>query len=411
LADASSSRRTLRAVLELHDPLEETQVDADGAKIPLETDLSTPLAHNLSQPALDEDKLSTLGLLMPEKAEVASGLYMLEPYRADRIPVVMVHGLWSSPVTWMEMFNDLRSDPAVRQYYQFWFYLYPSGQPFWLSAAKMREDLAHMRKSLDPTREAPALDQMVLVGHSMGGLVAKLQTVDSGNQFWKTQSEHPFSELQADPEVRARLAAAYFFEPNPSIRRVITIGTPFRGSEFSNDITKWLGRKLIHVPTSLMQGRSQLASRNPNYFLPTAPLNINTSIDSLSPKSTFLPVLLEAPNGPWVKYHNIVGQAPHEGVTNKVALYFSGDGDGVVSLASAQLDKAASQIVVPADHMSVHRHPQSILEVRRILMQHVAELQGFHDGANVNYANSEAAPQVVPEIHVPVAGLPTGSPR
>jgi pimeloyl-ACP methyl ester carboxylesterase len=411
LADASAARRTLHVVLELHDPLEETKVDAEGTKIPLETDLSTPLAHNLSQPALDEDKLSTLGLLMPEKAEKASGLYMLEPYRADRIPVVMVHGLWSSPVTWMEMFNDLRSDPAVRQYYQFWFYLYPSGQPFWLSAAKMREDLALMRKSLDPKHQAPALDQMVLVGHSMGGLVSKLQTVDSGNAFWRTQSDHPFSELQADPEVRTQLAAAYFFEPNPSIRRVITIGTPFRGSEFSNDITKWLGRKLIHVPTTLLLGRSQLASRNPNYFLPTAPLNINNSIDSLSPKSTFLPVLMEAPTGPWVKYHNIVGKAPHEGVTNKVAMWLSGDGDGVVSLASAELDNAASQIIVPADHMSVHRHPQSILEVRRILMLHVAELQGIHDGGKVNYASTAEGPQFNPEIHAPMATLPAPTVR
>jgi pimeloyl-ACP methyl ester carboxylesterase len=403
---AATDRRTLHAVLELRDPLEETQVDAGGARIPLETDLSTPLAHNLSQPALDEDKISTLGLLMPEKAEKLSGLYMLEPYRADRIPVVMVHGLWSSPVTWMEMFNDLRSDPAVRQYYQFWFYLYPSGQPFWLSAAKMREDLAHMRTTLDPLRAAPALDQMVLVGHSMGGLVSKLQTVDSGNEFWQTLSDHPFAEMQADPEIRAQLAAAYFFEPNPSIRRVITIGTPHRGSEFSNDLTKWLGRKLIHVPTSFLQGRSQLEARNPSYFRATAPLNITNSIDSLSPKSPILPVLLAAPTGPWVKYHNIVGQAPHEGFTNTVSMWLSGEGDGVVSLASAQLDNASSQIVVPADHMSVHRHPQSILEVRRILMQHIAELQGGHDGGNVNYASTMPLTSLSPHVPAPMAARP-----
>jgi hypothetical protein len=154
-----------------------------------------------------------------------------------------------------------------------------------------------------------------------------------------------------------------------------------------------------------------LASKNPNYFLPSAPLNITTSIDSLSPKSTLLPVLMEARSGPWVKYHNIVGQAPRDGFTNKAAMWLSGEGDGVVSLASAELDTAASQIVVPADHMSVHRHPQSILEVRRILMQHVAELQGFRDSGAVNYASTAEAPQVVPEIHAPMATLPTSSPR
>jgi pimeloyl-ACP methyl ester carboxylesterase len=408
IAAGLGTSRTLHAILELHDPLDSTHIDADGAKVPLETDLSTPLAHNLSQPALDDSKISTVGLLTPEKVEQLSGLYMLEPFRADRIPVVMVHGLWSSPVTWMEMFNDLRSDPAIRENYQFWFYLYPSGQPFWQSAAKMREDLAHMRVALDPQRRSPALDQTVLVGHSMGGLVSKLQTVDSGNEFWHTLSDRPFAELQADPDVRDELAAAFFFDPNPSIRRVITIGTPHRGSDFANDVTKWLGRKLIHVPSKLMHGRSQLASRNPNYFRADAPLNVTNSIDSLSPKSPFLPVLLEAPAGPWVKYHNIIGQAPHEGFTNNVSRWLSGEGDGVVSLTSARLDAAASQIVVPADHMSVHRHPQSILEVRRILMQHVAELRGV-PGGGVQYANSQAPSPMAssPPLPAPVAVMPT----
>lgn len=408
-AEAAQPKRKLRAVLELYDPLDTTNVDAGGVNVPLETDLSTPLAYNLSQPALDDSKLSTVGLLTPEKVQKVSGLYMLEPYRSDRIPVVMVHGLWSSPVTWMEMFNDLRSDPYIREHYQFWFYLYPSGQPFWQSAAEMREDLVQMRAKLDPGRKSPALDQTILVGHSMGGLVSKLQTVNSGNEFWRTMSDKPFAELQADPEIRDQLASTFFFDPNPSIRRVVTIGTPHRGSEFSNDFTKWLGRKLIHVPTSLMNGRTELASRNPEYFRNTAPINITNSIDSLSPKSPFLPVLLEAPAGPWVKYHNIVGQAPREGVTNQVSMWLSGEGDGVVSLASAQLDGVSSQIVVPADHMTVHRHPQSILEVRRVLMQHVADLQNFPYGGTVQYADAEAAPPVgqsPPQLPGPVATLP-----
>jgi pimeloyl-ACP methyl ester carboxylesterase len=407
------ARRTLRAVLELHDPLDSTHVDADGARVPLETDLSTPLAHNLSQPALDEDTLSTAGLLTPDKLKQVSGLYMLEPFRADKIPVVMVHGLWSSPVTWMEMFNDLRSDPAIRENYQFWFYLYPSGQPFWQSAAEMRQDLAKMRASLDPQRHAPALDQMILVGHSMGGLVSRLQTVDSGNEFWRTLSDKPFTELQADPEIRDDLAETFFFDPNPSIRRVVTIGTPHRGSEFSNDFTKWLGRKLITVPSKLMHGRNQLASRNPDYFLPSAPLSVTNSIDSLSPKSPVLPVLLEAPTGPWVKHHNIIGQAPREGFTNQVSMYFAGEGDGVVSLESARLDAAASQIVVAADHMSVHRHPQSILEVRRILLQNVAELQSFPYNAPVQHAASQGTPgsgAQLPELPGAVATLPIAEP-
>jgi pimeloyl-ACP methyl ester carboxylesterase len=410
-ADAKTDGPAIHAVLEFCDPLERTTVTAAGVDAPLETDLSTPLAHFLSQPALDENRVSTLGLLHPEATdEQLTGLYMLEPFDPNKIPVVMVHGLWSSPVTWMEMFNDLRSDPAIRKHYQFWFYLYPSGQPFWYSAARMRGDMAHMRAALDPQRRAPALDQTVLVGHSMGGLVSKLQTVDSGNQFWQTLTDKPFADLDADDDVRDNLAETFFFEPNPSIRRVITIGTPHRGSDVSNNLTKWLGRKLIDVPSRIMQGRSQLFARNPDYFLPATPLNITNSIDALSPKSPILPVLLEAPAGPWVKYHNIVGQAPHEGFKSTAAMWLAGEGDGVVSLASARLDNVASQVVVPADHQMVHRHPQAILEVRRILREHLADLESFPYGGGVHYATSQqpTAPGVpMPQLPAPVATLPT----
>ena len=134
-----------------------------------------------------------------------------------------------------------------------------------------------------------------------------------------------------------------------------------------------------------MQGKHQLVARNPGFFRPNAPLDITTSIDSLVPESPLLPVLLNAQTGSWVRYHNVAGDAQQNGVTK----WFSSErGDGVVSLASAQLDHATSQIVVEADHSKVHRHPQSILEVRRILMQHVAELRTFPYDGGVRHATA-----------------------
>ncbi len=365
-----------RFVLELYDTLDRQEVEIAGRTIPLEADLSTPLAYFLSQPEFQDKKLSTLGLLRPGEAKKLQGLYMLEPYDPNKMPVVMVHGLWSSPITWMEMYNDLRSDPLVRENYQFWFYLYPTGQPFWFSATQMREDLALMRRELDPDRVHPALDQMVLVGHSMGGLISKLQSVDSADQFWHTMSDRDFSELQADEDVVQALAGTFYFSPSPSVRRVVTLGTPHRGSPFSNGVTRWLGNKVISLPSKMMRGRDELIARNRDFFRDDAPLAITTSIDSLSPDSPVLPVLLEATPGPWVKYHNVVGVDPDPGLER----YLVGEGDGVVAADSARLDnmrQLSSQIIVPADHSGVHRHPQSVLEVRRVLLEQIAELDNF----------------------------------
>lgn len=401
-------------VLELYDPLDRQAVDVAGRSVPLEADLSTPLAYFLNEPQFRDSQLSTMGLLRPGEAKKLQGLYMLEPYDPRKMPVVMVHGLWSSPVTWMEMYNDLRSDPLVREHYQFWFYLYPSGQPFWFSGTQMREDLAMMRRELDPNRHYPALDQMVLVGHSMGGLVSKMQTVQSGEAFWRATSERPFGELDVESDVKRSLANSYYFYPSPSVRQVITIGTPHRGSQFANSATRWLGHKLISLPSKMLMGRQQLLARNPGFFRPGSPLEITTSIDSLAPDSPILPVLLAATPAPWIGYHNIVGRVPDLGWRKLLV----DDGDGVVSLASAELigmPQLRSEITVPADHVSVHRHPQSILEVRRILLEQLTELQSFPTvqpaemvALTKTRQNLREAPEDAPVAGAPVSTLHPG---
>jgi hypothetical protein len=100
---------------------------------------------------------------------------------------------------------------------------------------------------------------------------------------------------------------------------------------------------------------------------------VKTSLDSLAPDSPILPVLLHAERPPTIKCHNIAGVLPDKGFVGKVA----GGSDGIVSFASAHLDDAESELKVESDHMDVHRHPLTILEVRRILLEHLADLDSF----------------------------------
>ncbi len=370
------------AVLELYDPLETTYLAIGDRRVPLESDLSTPLAFFLANPQMGH--INTLGLLNPESFDALrpgrdeariTGLYMVQPYQPGKIPVIFVHGLWSSPMTWMEMFNDLRSSPEIREHYQFWFYLYPTGQPFWISATQMRRDLVEAREVLDPTGREPALDQMVLVGHSMGGLVSRWQTLHSRDDFWRVVSDRPFHEVRGDEAFRRELAELFFFEPNPSVRRVVTIGTPHRGSPFSNQATQWLSARLITLPKWLVQGKGTLLAENRDLIRDDRLLRIETSIESLSPRSPVFPVMLSAAERrpAWVTYHNIVGIVPGQGVFGRLAA----GTDGVVEASSAQVDDVASELIVPADHMSVHSHPRAVLEIRRILLEHLDDLRGL----------------------------------
>ncbi len=384
--------RNRQGVLELYDPLATTETTVGGRRVALETDYTTPLAFFLSKPELQS--LATVGLLRPDellqmrpdRPDPIMGLYMLEPYEPGKIPVVMVHGLWSSPMTWMEMFNDLRSSPQLRDHYQIWFYLYPTGQPFWISAAQFRADLEEARLTLDPYRQEPALDQMVLVGHSMGGLVSRLQTLHSRDDFWQLVANVPIESIEAEPEVRQKLAESFYFTPSPSIRRVVTIGTPHRGSDMSNQTTQWLMSKLIQLPAMLVQPYQKLYRDNPGRFTDRSLLKIETSIDSLSPRNPVFDAMLAGRRAPWVTYHNIVGRLP----TNSFVSRISGTGDGVVHIESARVDDAVSELVVNADHSTVHAHPAAVLEVRRILLEHLAELRGQAGAAAAAYQAADA---------------------
>ncbi|MEM7478580.1 MAG: hypothetical protein AAF483_26655 [Planctomycetota bacterium] len=363
-----------QCVIELHDPLAACDLHIEDRLVPLQTDLSTSLAFFLDSEQFREASQATLGLINPQKTQKHRGIYMLEPFDPTRIPVLMVHGLWSSPVTWMPMFNDLRSFEELRNNYQFWFYQYPTGQPFWLSATQMRADLSEMRQQLDPNNRFEALDHMVLVGHSMGGLVSRMQTIESSDDFWEILSYKPFQEVQGDDELINRLREAAFFTPNRDIRRVVTIGTPHSGSDYANDTTIWLGRKLIKLPSIMVATGQQLINLNPGVFRNTELLTSSTSIDSLSPDSPVFPALHRAPTAPWTQYHNVIGL--HE----SKSLWGSKDitGDGVVHAASAQINGVESEIFVASEHQEIHRHPKTIFEVRRILLEHLENMRTDH---------------------------------
>ncbi len=372
IVQSQDSQHRHPCVLELHDPLDSTDIDLNARKVPLQSDLSTPLAYFLDNKKFREhtNSNSNMGLLGWQPTEKMRGVFMLEPFDPNRIPVVMVHGLWSSPLTWMPMFNDLRSFQELRKNYQFWFYQYPTGQPFWISATQMRSDLFELRRTLDPDLVHPLLDEMVLVGHSMGGLVSRMQTLESGEEFWRILSDEPFDKVKGDEVERQRLAASLFFHPNNAIKRVVTIGTPHRGSNYSNDYTRWVGRKLITLPNSITDIGNSLIRQNPDLFRNTELVTTTTSIDSLSPQSPIFPTMLRARTAPWVKYHNIVG------VVQK-SNWFGGEAelsDGVVEVKSAHMDDVISEILVESRHQDIHSKPRAILEVRSILVEHLREL-------------------------------------
>ncbi len=369
------------AIFEFYDPLVSTLATLEGRVVPLETDLTTPLGHFLTTETELAFTSGKKGLLNPEKLletvtfssgettaeRTLQGLYLTEPFDPRKIPVVMSHGLGSSPATWIEMYNSLRNVPEIRDAYQFWFYFYPTGQPFWISAAQLRADLRTLRTTLDPNRDAPTLDQIVLIGHSMGGLVSRMQVASSGDRIWRKISSVPLDELDFDAETKENLRDWFFFEPNPSVRRVVTVATPFEGSEFANGFTEWLADGAISLPKTVVSVLASLATSPPEQIDDPTLLETKTSVESLSPKSPIFAALDECPIPENVALNNVVGVLP----SLEKRWLNPKKSDGIVEFWSSGRDDVESQREVPASHMYVHTHPAAIFETKEILLRHL----------------------------------------
>ncbi|MCL2624114.1 MAG: alpha/beta hydrolase [Planctomycetaceae bacterium] len=406
----------LHAELEFFDPLESEKTLIEGRLVPLESDLTTPLAYFLSSPVYLV--VGTVGVFdpaslletLPGHNRPAIGLYMAQPYDPNKIPVILIHGLFSSPMTWVEMVNTLRSDPEIRDKYQFWFYLYPSGQPFWVSAAHLRSELKTIRDKIDPHHAEPALDRMVLVGHSMGGLIAHLQAVDSDNEIWKLVSHTPFDTLRGDEATRQAVGDWFFFEANPSVKHVVTIATPFRGSKFSNNATQWLVRSTSKMPKQLTGVLRTFSLEHRDQINNHSLLDIENGIESLSPDSPFFEIIQRFPRAPWVQYHNVVGETKPNYPTFGLKIPQS---DGVVRRNSAEADWAESRVIIPSTHTKVHTHPEAIFEVRRILLDSLDETQYRSKTQAVPqphqrtpYHTHPLHRQTVPPLHTPQQTVP-----
>ena len=155
-----------------------------------------------------------------------TGLSLLRPYQRGKTPVIFVHGLWANPWSWSRMIESLEADAALHDRYQFWTFGYSTGDPLPYSAALLRRDLDEVRRKFDPDGTNAAFDRMVLVGHSMGGLLTKMMVQDSGTRLWRLISDRPVDALAGEPDDRELFRRALIFKPRSEVRRVVFIATP-----------------------------------------------------------------------------------------------------------------------------------------------------------------------------------------
>jgi pimeloyl-ACP methyl ester carboxylesterase len=329
--------------LELLDPRRGSEVDFGKRTLPLAMDLQAPLdvARGLGPRPLDG-----LFYLLRVNRFSQSRLTFLQPYDPDKIPVVFVHGLVSTPRMWGPVVKALLADETIRQRYQFWFFYYPTGQPIPLSAMQLRETLD------EAVRIHRVRQPLILIGHSMGGILARAQ-ITGITPVEADQILPGVATLPAGNRVRQAL----IFEPRRDVARAVFIATPHRGSHMALNGLAGIGIRLIRFPLWIQNELASVAD------LPfgNRGRRFPTSICGLSPDSRFLGALDRATTA--VPKHSIIA--------NRGQSDLERSSDGVVPYTSAHLPDAVSEVVVPAGHGGFS-HPLAIQEIKRILEDYPA---------------------------------------
>jgi triacylglycerol esterase/lipase EstA (alpha/beta hydrolase family) len=355
----SSSGSDMSATIELYDDLETTAVKIGDIAVPLESEITVALAYQLEDSPVWDFEFA--GFRRGDlSATTKDNLLMLHPYRPGRIPIVFVHGTASSPARWAEMANELINDPVIAQRYQLWFYIYNTGNPIAYSAMGLREALRNAVQDLDPQGLDPAMRQMVVIGHSQGGLLAKMIVVDSGTRLWDARFKVPIDQMNMPAETRILLEQTLFIERLPSVKTVVFISTPHRGSFVAENFFGRMARRLVSLPGTLTRASTDLIKLNPSGAAQA--LTVPTAVDNMNGSDPFLKALAALPIAPGVDAHSIIAVkgngAPEKG------------NDGVVKYSSAHLDGVASELIVRSGH-STQAEPETIEEVRRILYENL----------------------------------------
>jgi pimeloyl-ACP methyl ester carboxylesterase len=352
-------RRGKDVHLSLYNPRKTSHVRwSNGTTSALALDYSTPFAVLLAKTRFGIEKYQWF--FRDVRFERRQRLVVLEPYDPNKIPVLMIHGLLSSPISWRNLTNAIYGDPELRRKYQVWHYMYPTGAPLFTSAKRLRDDLDELHAHIAKKRE-PQPKPMVVIAHSMGGLLARTLVTETGNDLLDFVFQGGFNEFKAEPAVRDRIHDLFVFHPRRDVARVVFLATPHRGSSLADLRTaRWLAA-LARLPNEA--GRPVLLALQANRHLIRPDLHwmvtrrFPSSIHSLSPRNGILLRLADVPVDRRIPFNNIVARLP--GLHS----------DGVVPVTSATMTGAESQIEVASGH-TVQERPAAVAELMRILRSH-----------------------------------------
>lgn len=353
-----------KAVFRFYDVTKVHSLKLWGKDVPLAANFSA--GYYISSKRKSEGGAASriMGVFRPMRYSGRMGLYLEPQFDPNKIPLILVHGLVSSPMTWMDPMNELMADESLLENYQIYTYYYPTGFPLRMTGAKLKSDLLRLQEYGRSHGAGAKVDKMVVFGHSMGGLLTSLQIRELGEGTWSELSDLSIEEMRMSSLMREDFQVLFEKDQPKGIKRVVFIATPHRGSNKANT---WYGgfvATLIKIPQGvaqldLVKVTESLTDLGKSVFNQDSPMNGMLTLRTGNPA---LKLVSDRPIAPRVTYHSIIGDQGKGDTPNS--------SDGIVPYSSSHLNGAESELIVPSGH-SAHRDPAAIKEMRRILIEHL----------------------------------------
>ena len=304
----------------LYNPYRSDSVSILGGDYPLAANFSASYGLWLAENQLDG--VGYLNLLSRQAEASLPKLFMLEPYDPNKRVLIMLHGLASSPATWVNLTNDIFNDDKLRENYQVWQVFYPTNLPILENRYQIQQLIKATYQQTDPSMSNRASSNSVIISHSMGALIARMM-VSNDNladnlEVLERQDKKLLSnanELQIDDTLRQALRSKDLgqrlkLEPLPQVDTAVFLSAPFRGTDYADRWFTRALRRIVYLPVGLVKtvtdNLATIAIQGDLAENPLGALYLQNGASQLSNKSSFIELTKDIKIDERVTYHSII---------------------------------------------------------------------------------------------------------
>lgn len=337
--------------IHLYNPYRSESVSILGDDYPLAANFSAGYGLWLSENQLDG--VGYLNLLAHKEEASLPKLFMLEPYDPNKRVLIMIHGLASSPATWVNLTNDIFNDDKLRDNYQVWQIFYPTNLPILENRYQIQKLIETTYQKTDPNGQNRASKNSVIVSHSMGAVIARMMLSDEDlskhldalddNNILASGNKRQIDSMLKKAFGNQELGQRFALETLPQVDTAVFLSAPFQGTDYADRWFTRAIRRIIYLPLSVVKtvtdNLTTIATQGELADNPLGALYLQNGASQLSDKSSFIQLTRDIKINKRITYHSIIASNDADITQGLAQLQPNG---AKIDLSQAQTDDNAS---------------------------------------------------------------------